>query len=527
MKKIFSIILICSGLLCSSCNDWLDILPNNEQVTDQYWKSKEDVEAVIASGYYYMRKVIPTMFHWGETRGGTLYTTATWSDGIHELQNFNLQPSAKICEYASIYQVIGMANSVLHYAAGVRSIDETYTEGAMRSHLTEAYFMRAYCHFLLVRNYREVPLVLEAFVTDESDYNLPKSTEAEIIAAIKNDLLTAIESGAAKTVYEEEWQTKGRVTKWALYALMADVCLWDEDYDNAILYANMILDAQDTFRPVFISDATKWFDIFYPGNSNESIFELNFDYIQYSETNPLSSYFSYASAATSPYKLTERAVNVVQREAAEVIAAQGGVAPERVGRTLMAGVMYPAMVAPYSDYMRQTDLSVWKYWGTDVIDVNNYRENFDPNFIIYRVAEIILIKAEALIMKGSEGSDEWKSAIALINQIRERAMLPILDELTLLEYSKLELLDVLLREREVEFIGEAKRWYDLLRIARKDNFAKEYKDYVISLILEGNTTNKDEWIKSVLIDNNAFYLPIPQSEIDVNPNLIQNPYYAN
>ena len=177
--------------------------------------------------------------------------------------------------------------------------------------------------------------------------------------------------------------------------------------------------------------------------------------------------------------------------------------------------------------MRQTDLSVWKYWGTDVIDVNNYRENFDPNFIIYRVAEIILIKAEALIMKGSEGSEEWKSAIALINQIRERAMLPILDELTLLEYSKLELLDVLLREREVEFIGEAKRWYDLLRIARKDNFAKEYKDYVISLILEGNTTNKDEWIKSVLIDNNAFYLPIPQSEIDVNPNLIQNPYYAN
>ena len=39
----------------TSCNDWLDLKPNNEQVTADYWKSKEDVEAVIASGYYYMR----------------------------------------------------------------------------------------------------------------------------------------------------------------------------------------------------------------------------------------------------------------------------------------------------------------------------------------------------------------------------------------------------------------------------------------------------------------------------------------
>ena len=59
-------ILLCAAfftlhsLLFTSCNDWLDVLPNNEQVTDDYWKSKEDVEAVIASGYYYMRQCVPT-----------------------------------------------------------------------------------------------------------------------------------------------------------------------------------------------------------------------------------------------------------------------------------------------------------------------------------------------------------------------------------------------------------------------------------------------------------------------------------
>ena len=54
-------------------------------------------------------------------------------------------------------------------------------------------------------------------------------------------------------------------------------------------------------------------------------------------------------------------------------------------------------------------------------------------------------------MKGESGSDEWKTAIALINQIRERAMLPALDEESTLEDSKLELLDKVLHEREMEF----------------------------------------------------------------------------
>lgn len=530
MKKIFSILLISLGLLSSSCNDWLDLLPNNEQVTDQYWKSKEDVEAVMASGYYYMRQSLPTLFHWGEARGGTMYTRSTWAGGINELQNFNLQPTLNICKYESIYKIIGMANSVLHYAPGVLTKDDTYTEGAMKAHLAEAYFMRAYCYFLLVRNYREVPLIVDAFVTDKADYNLPKATEAEIIAQIKEDLVTAIESGAAKTIYEEEWQTKGRATIWAMYALMADVCLWNEDYQEAIVYCNEILNVPEgdtSIRPRFISTPSQWFEIFYPGNSNESIFELNFDYVAFSETNPLSGIFSVTSVASSGYVLTERAVEKVITEASQVIQNQEGVVPERVGRTLMSGVMYPGMVAPYSDYMRQQDFLCWKYYGTDVIDAANYRENFDPNFIIYRVAEIILIKAEALIMLGEPGSSEWKTAIELINQIRERAMLPAYEEEALQEYTKLELLTVLMNEREMEFIGEAKRWYDLLRLARKNNYEKEYKDLFVSEVLEGNTTYNSMWIYNVLQDNDALYQPIPQSEIDVNPNLVQNPYYTN
>ena len=67
MKKLIYIgIMAGSLLLNSSCSDWLDLLPKNEQVTDAYWKSKEDVEAVIASGYYYAF-LLPVIAKMGRT----------------------------------------------------------------------------------------------------------------------------------------------------------------------------------------------------------------------------------------------------------------------------------------------------------------------------------------------------------------------------------------------------------------------------------------------------------------------------
>ena len=94
MRKIMIYaLLLMATLSLSSCNDWLDILPNNEQVTDDYWKSKEDVEAVLASGYYYMREAVPTLISWGEVRGGTIYSTLG-SDT--KIQNFVVMPTDNI-----------------------------------------------------------------------------------------------------------------------------------------------------------------------------------------------------------------------------------------------------------------------------------------------------------------------------------------------------------------------------------------------------------------------------------------------
>ena len=165
------------------------------------------------------------------------------------------------------------------------------------------------------------------------------------------------------------------------------------------------------------------------------------------------------------------------------------------------------------------ELYVWKYRGTDVVDINNVRLQEDANFIIYRVAEVMLMKAEALIMKG--GADAWKVALDLINSVRSRAMLGDL-EIEVESTDEHELLMAVLDEREMEFSAEGKRWYDLLRFAR---YNEKYAEEFVNMVVNANQTYNKQWIRSVLQDENAWYLPIPYSEMEINSKLEQNPYY--
>ncbi len=512
--------LLVMGL--TSCNNWLDVLPNNEQVTDNYWKSKEDVEAVIASGYYYMRTCVPNLIKWGELRGGALYTTNT-ANGM--LQDFNILPSNSLCSWSDIYKVIGMANSVILYAPTVS--DDTYYDAIRNSHLAEAYFLRAYCYLILVKNYKEVPLITEAYVNDKANFDKAKSSEQEVIAQIKADIMSALETGAAKGTYEEDWQTKGRATKWALYALMADACLWSEDYDQCIQYCDMILNATDNFRPAFLTNTFDWYTMFYPGNSNESIFELNWDYNSYQETNNFASLFTLTSS--SPLKATTAATELMKAET-QALKNKGLTEEGRMGRMLLATYVPDNLQS--IGWSSSNQYYIWKYAGTDVQDITGgQRAHQDANFIIYRVAEVMLMKAQALTMKG-QGS--WLEAVSLINRIRNRAGLDNYNNIDtksadapnqIAQLDEQTLLEEVLQQKELEFMAEGKRWYDLLWFGRISNY--KYKNEFINKVVEGNQTTNQQWIVSVLQDANAWYMPIPQADIEHNKLLEQNPYYSS
>ena len=514
--------LLASSFVLSSCNDWLDVKPNNEQVTDDYWQSKEDVEAVIASGYYYMRTCVPNYIKWGELRGGTFYSS---NAADNKLQDFNLTPEYALCDYSSVYKVINMANSVINYAPSVKDRDNTYYDAVMNSHLCEAYFQRAYNYLILAKNYKEVPLILKAYVDDNESFDIAKTTEDSIVMQVKQDCLTALGTGAAKGTYEVDWQTKGRVTKWALYALMADACLWSEDYDECIKYCDLILNATDNFRPAFMKNTNDWYNIFSAGNTNESIFELNWSYALNQETNNFASLWSQSSG--SRLRFTNVATEKLKRETQELIE-NGMVADGRMGRMLLS--TYVPESGTLIGWSTSNTPYMWKYNGTDVQDITGgVRAYQDANFIIYRVAEIILIKAQAEIMKGN-----YREAVELINRIRNRAGLGYFNDIDTnaegadIQISQLDeftLLEEVLNQKQMELVGEGKRWYDLLWFGRIGN--NKYRQQFIDAVVEGNQTTNQSWVQSVLQDKNAWYMPLPQADIEHNSLLVQNPYYAS
>jgi len=529
MKTIkYLIITVAAALGLSSCNDFLEVYPENVEPTDKYWASKEDVEATLFAGYYYLRDAVQDyLIPWGELRAGCIYSRSG-----SPLQQLQVKPTSSIATWTPMYMIVNSANLVLANAEKARANDATYTPEAMNSHYCEAYWLRALAYFYIVRNWREAPLFTEPFETDEVSYNVAKSSEAELIAQIKSDLLAAIQLGAAKTSFNTTWETKGRATLWSIYALMADVCLWNQDFDEAITYCNAILNATSNDAPRFMKTPThaSWFSIFNPGNSNESIYEVQWSHEKRQgtayQTNDLPKLFDNQHTDRR-YQLSRQMLQDFNSEYRAILQ-QYNNDPDLAGpmavRSMFGGYFVGSSAAAYQG---ATSGYVWKYCGSTSLSDKRTETYYDPNFIIYRVADIMLLKAEALVMRqaGNNQADN-EEAIALVNEIRQRTNLEPVEIFD--EPSLKDLLDYILYERLMELVGEGKAWYDLLRVGRyKDpagvvNFKK---DFLIEYVTKYNGEASEAWINSVLNDENAWYLPINENEVKVNQLLEQNPYY--
>ena len=135
-----------------------------------------------------------------------------------------------------------------------------------------------------------------------------------------------------------------------------------------------------------------------------------------------------------------------------------------------------------------------------------YRSGYNNQYKL-RLADIILLEAEAYAYKG----DNTKSA-DLVNLIRNRAKLPNLtaDKTA----TKEAMIEAVLHERRLELALEGERWYDLCR----NNKVEEYLNGL-------NNRDSGRLIQRKQYDANSYLLPIPQSALDENTNLQQNPGY--
>ncbi|MCC8145654.1 MAG: RagB/SusD family nutrient uptake outer membrane protein [Bacteroidales bacterium] len=546
MKNKIILLGILFSITFSSCTDWLDPKPLDTMVMEDFWQTNDDVESMVLACYEAMTKegFMQCMIIGSEVRSDNVTKGPNEpgdNNSLEDILNVTIQTDNKYASWYDFYRVINYCNSVIRYAPGVQDLDPDYTNGRLGIHLAEAKAIRALVYFYLVRIYKDVPFVTEPFIDDTQKFDVPKMDGDSILTLLVDDLLDAERSALISRgnyIYNNFYasDTKGRFNKNSVRTLLADIYLWLGRYSECIEMCDKVLaneiteeqynsqEQQSTFTGAelyLISNnrysgtgaSDSYMFIFSPmytindrsGNSAESIFELQFT------TNNDGRY-----AVKDLYGSSEstRWLNVSTLNDWSVF--------NSTGTDLRQKDFY------YSDPQNTNEPSrILKYVGQRISGTGaNLMPEFTSrttpaNWIFYRLPDVILMKAEALVELGDENLRE---AFDLVNRIYKRANPTVQEGLAFASYnSKQEMRKLVLLERQREFLFEGKRWFDLIRFARREGTTRT----ILSDYLSRNYTFNSDIIISKLSDINAFYMPIHRDELVVNPSLVQNPYYIN
>jgi len=231
IKKLALCACVAAGLGLTSCEDFLTITPKNKIVEEDFWEDKNDLENVVAACYKRLvdNDVLTKYIQWGEVRSDNFEKTVGVNDqNLQNLMNANLLPTNGMFGWTSFYNAINYCNKVLAHGPEILERDESFSQGDWEPLKAEVITLRAYSHFWLVRTFGEVPYVTEDYNNDEQEMKLPQSTQLQVLDNIINDL-ESVKDLAMQDYNDNVWN-KGRITRKAVYTLLADVYLWRASY---------------------------------------------------------------------------------------------------------------------------------------------------------------------------------------------------------------------------------------------------------------------------------------------------------
>ena len=496
--KIIYTLAIILATLNLSCDNYLDLKPEDGTIREEFWKTKEDVQAAVIGIYSSMLNTPPAagsdrtlaefIFMYGELRADMVSPGGFMTDDQLDMLTSNVLPSNGFTSWSQFYRIINYCNTVIDLAPAVLENDPTLTQTQLNNYLSEALAIRAYLYFTLARSFKDVPLKLEATLSDTDNFQLPVTSQDEVFNQVVADLIKA--EGFAVEDYEIDAENKGRITKNAINAMLTDVYLWQANYDAALTTADKVINS-GYFSLIDAATTNQWFTtVFARGNSTESIFELQYTT---QNTNPFYSIFLQRPQYLAAPSVLE-GVFGVDFEDAENKDVRG----ER------------ASMVPGTN-------EIYKYTGLNEDQRKSLSES-DTHWFVYRYADVLLMKAEALneLNRGSEALD-------IIANIREKRLAIQLTEEQLGVDDTDGIRLYILAERSRELAFEGKRWFDLLRNARKENYA--YLDILLAVALQSAPANQQQSIIAKMKDSNSHYLPINENELFTNKQLVQNPFY--
>ena len=485
----FKIAILLMAFLASltSCEDFLDQKPTDGLVLDEYWKNKEEVLSTLGGAYQLLSELDYILFVHGELRGDLLKGNGTNTPvSERDIMSANIETNQAYARWDKFYSTINICNHVIALAPGVKEKDPTFTDYLEQQYVSEATFIRSLCYFYLVRIFKDVPYITEPTITDQGEFFPVLTSGEEILKGIKADLIAIRNRMPEHPTIE---MSKSRATAGAVNALLADISLWNFEYNDCIQY----IEAVENSGQYFLLPATEWFHNFNPGFSLENIFEIYFNQASGQGNTFSANTYSSTTAGIKFFAsdYAQEILSVVTTEAGELIRGNGSIANNN---------------------------QVFKFAGAiaDRTTLRPTNENRSANFIVYRLADLYLMKAEAY---SQSATPDFGKALSYLNEIRVRSNMTPYAQLTSAQAFE----DAILLERAKELAFEGKRWFDLLRMGRRNDYAR--KNNLIEILIQNVPSTQQLVLKSRLSDPNGWYMPIHIFEIDRNKNLKQNSYY--
>lgn len=497
---LFSALLLCP---ITSCEDWFEIVPDSDMVLEDFWKKKADVLSGIGACYRAMNEdaFMRRLIVWGEVRSDNMIPGKSTEDNLSYMLSANINASNEYARWGSFYTVINYCNTVIKYAPAVMDSDPDFSQAELDGYIAEAKAIRAFCYFTLVRTFKSVPYIEEAYYDDSRSFLKEQSTDTEILDTLMADL-ESIED-CVLPEYSNDVYTRGRITRKAVWALMADIALWQNDYQKCIGYCDKIISSSE--NPLALERTSAYFrSVFFNGNSNESIWELQFDNNTYN--NAVNDLYGSSNNDAKLSSYDYRTSGTSQLFTIEDVRARNAFV-EKDGFI---------MIKKYIAYLQNQNLENVResdfMYGTGI-----------NNWIVYRLPDIYLMKAEALAELG--GTENLRQAVELVSYSYDRAN-PDLEPGSLVGgYSSQEQVrNLVFDERQREFLFEGKRYFDLVRRMRREGTPTAViNTYLISKYVAMNLDRGT--VMSKLNDVDAIYMPIHNDEIKVNTLLEQNRFY--
>lgn len=450
--KILKFSLIIISLVTFSCEDLLDTTIRSSITGQNFWQNENDFTPYLMGIYNRFRSNMDYM-GFNEDRsemwkqGYNARVTPYWSQNI---------TAANTVDWTTYYGTIGHCNLLLE-----KIEPWTFSNPATKNRImAETYALRAAIYFYIAKIWGDVPLVLKA-VVDENEPLYERTPVADVFKQINSDIEKSL-----SLFPEEGFVDKYRFSKPAVNALKADVKMWSgkvlggaaADFNAAI---NAISEVEKSGVSLL---TTSYGTIFDNRKNNEIIFSLYLNRAEYT-----SDQYNYAflrfdtsggadNAADLPLALAGQQGYCLSTQAIALIQKYSG--DKRISRTCVPEIMQGV---------------IKNYWPNKFIGTKYSDDRIaDSDIIIYRLSDLLLLKAEAYAALG-----QIDNALTNLNKVRARAGIPNYTETTKALVEK-EILD----ERGRELFHELKRWWDLVR-AHKSGVVDIYQ-YIPNL--KGKTT---------------------------------------